>query len=553
MTAYSRRNFLWTGAAMAGTVALASLPRPLVATLGSRPEAVPPIGDPRLKELVLRALEAARAAGATYADVRLTYTRHRRISVGWDGNDRPTRLFWDQVATYNPFDETMSAGVRALVQGYWGFSASPIWSLDELARLGREAVHQAKANALGKQRSVELAPTPIVSNGSWTTPIQIDPFEVNPFEIADYLASLSLYAERTPGVRVRANGYDFSSQDQAFGSSDGSYYTQRIYSSGGAFQFELKLKNGRGGIGELDILGPEAVGWELYRNQPLRDAIDREMERVRRDAELPVKPVDIGRYDAVLDAASMVPIVSQTIGAATELDRAMGYEANAGGTSYITEPLEMVGQLAVGGPLLTVAANRNEPRGLATVGWDDDGVAPEPFTLVKDGVLHDFSTTRESALWLKEHYAKTGTPVRSHGCAAAASAIYAPLTYRPNLVMAPGREALDFEALIAGMSKGLAFQRLATSMDFQQLNGYSIGAAYEIKNGKRVALIASAGILFRALEFWKNLVALGGAGSTRRYAFSTTKGEPPQQSAHSVTAVPAVVKELAVIDPMRKA
>ena len=98
----------------------------------------------------------------------------------------------------------------------------------------------------------------------------------------------------------------------------------------------------------------------------------------------------------------------------------------------------MVGRHPVAAPAVTVTANRTEPGGCATVQWDDEGVVPEEFTLVKDGVLTDFHTMRESASWLKDYYGQQQRPVRSHGCAAAPTALHAPLTHPPNLALAPG-------------------------------------------------------------------------------------------------------------------
>src|SRR5690606_4783141 len=122
-------------------------------------EPVPPVSDPRVKELALRAMEAARAAGAAYADVRLTHTRTRSIGV---------RDVSDQ--------ERLAVGVRALVDGYWGFASGPVWSTEEMVRLGREAVYQAQVGAAGPKRFVELAPTPPVRDGHWDMPVEIDPF-----------------------------------------------------------------------------------------------------------------------------------------------------------------------------------------------------------------------------------------------------------------------------------------------------------------------------------------------------------------------------------------
>lgn len=548
-----RRSFLQkTGAAAAAMAAVATLPRPLLAQLDRTLEPVPPISDPRLEALAARALDAARSAGATYADVRLTHTRTRTI--------RPIG------ARSSVFDqEDMEVGVRALVNGYWGFASGPVWSPDEMARLGREAVHQGKVSALGGLRRVDLAPIPPVLDGHWVMPVQIDPFEVSPFEIQDFLQGLNVYAmEHIPGPgkkSIQENLATFVVQAKAFASTVGSYCTQQLYRSSGVLTVAYRTNDQRLVLRAMEPLRPAALGWELYtaeripqvREGSLREELRRRIEEIREDLALPVKPVEVGRYDTVFDAEGMQNLLDETIGRATELDRALGYEANAGGTSYITDPLGMLGSYQAGAPSLTVTANRSQPGGCATVKWDDEGVEPDELTLVKDGVLHDFQTTRESAGWLRPSYDRLGRPFRSHGCASAPSAVDAPMQHAPNLIMAPGKEAQDFDSFVAGMSRGIAIKRASVTMDFQHSSGLGTGTVYEVKNGKRVARIASAGFLFRATDLWKSLIAIGGEQSVRRYGTRAAKGEPAQECYHSVSAPAAMVKELTVIDPLRKA
>ena len=200
----TRRSLLHSGLKVGvATAAVAALPRPLLAQLGRTLEPLPPIEDPRLKALTARALEAARSAGASYADVRLTHERVRVFSVSTRVDD----------------SESMLAGVRALVDGYWGFASSPVWSPDEMARLAREAVHQAKTNTLGKPRAVDLAPTPVVAEGHWEMPLAIDPFETSPFEISDFLDSLIVYLNRTPNAKINSDSCTAVVQERAFAST----------------------------------------------------------------------------------------------------------------------------------------------------------------------------------------------------------------------------------------------------------------------------------------------------------------------------------------------
>jgi TldD protein len=540
----TRRTLLHSGLKVGAAAAVVSaLPRPLLAQLGATLEPLPPIEDPRLKDLTARALDAARGAGATYADVRLTHERVRGFRS--DAIDD---------------SESMLVGVRALVDGYWGFASSPVWSPDEMGRLAREAVHQAKTNALGKPRMVELAPAPVIAEGHWEMPVAIDPFEISPFEILDFLVGMEMHLARTPRTRIGRNACGVVVQEKAFASTADSYITQRCYRTKGDFAFERMLPFGqRGGTG-LECLSPAGMGWELYsaasiprvREHTIFEEIDLALEELKEDLLMPLKPVEVGRYETVFDPITVSGLVAETLGRATELDRALGYEANAGGTSYLNDPAGMLATFQAGGPLLNVTAERSEPGAVATVKWDDEGVAPDAFTLVDKGVLADFQTTRESVHWLEAAYAKHGRALRSHGCAGAPSAVFAPQQQTPNLSLAPGREAKDFDALVSGSTRGIAVKSGAADLDFQHSSGLGQGRLYEVKQGKRVARLAG-GYLFRSTELWKSLIAIGGEKSLRRYGMRALKGEPAQEYFHSVTTPAVVVKDLTIIDPLRKA
>lgn len=533
----SRRDLLKiTMKVGAGAAVLSGIPRPLLAQIGAvLPEPGMSIRDPYIKELALRAVEAARAAGAAYVDVRLTHTQ--------------------RIDTRRGRGENLVVGVRSLVDGYWGFVGSRIWTPDEMARLGRESVAQARALAIGLARDFDFAPAHIPVDEHWTMPVEIDPFEdVSIDEINDVMDGIRYFVEAYGKFRLEPGSPAawFEVQDKAFASSEGAYCTQRLYRGEGQVSLVLRGRN-RQLVRGLDTLTPAGVGWELFKRQPIHENLRRLMDEMEEDFRRPLKPVEVGRYQVVCDALTIASLAGPTLGAATQLDRAFGYEANASGTSYLNDPLRMVGSFEAGGPLLTLTANRSERGGAATVAWDDEGVRPDEFTLVREGVLQDFQTTRESATWLSDAYTKANREVRSRGCAAAPSAVEPPLTHTPNLRIAPGAEALDFDDLVAGIGEGLAVKRMEVDIDFQGMNGLGQGDVYEIKDGKIVGMISGAGFLFRAPELWKALETLGGEASLRRFGMESSKGEPEQTTYHSVTAPPAVFKEFTVIDPRRKA
>jgi TldD protein len=292
-------------------------------------------------------------------------------------------------------------------------------------------------------------------------------------------------------------------------------------------------------------------GWEMFTEAPLSEDLPRLFDEAEQSRH--AVPVDIGRYDAVFSAQAMAALLDHTIGAATELDRAMGYEANASGTSYLDHPLTMAGSLMIGSPEITITGNRSVVGGAATVRWDDDSVVPHDFTLVDRGRLVDFQTTREQVAWMAPYYKKAGRPLVSHGCAGAQSALMVPMQQVPNLQLMPGKADTSFDDLVAATKNGVAVLSMYVNMDQQQLTGMGYAQVRKIVNGKLGPYLDGAGVQFRSPEIWKNLSTLGGAKSARWFGFRRFKGQPSQETAASVGAVPAQIANVDLIDVKRKA
>ncbi len=535
MTSLPRRTFLKVGTAIGTAVSRpVLLCAPLFARVTTSSVPAVPIEDPHVKQLAQAGLDAALAAGADYADIRLTHVKNRILKGST----------WKDV-------ESMTVGIRALVNGYWGFASSPDWTLDEMARLGRTAAAIARNLSMGKPRSVSLAPVTVVQDGHWDMPVSIDPFKVSREEIEDFCHALVSFGKRFNNWAAKPFECRFSVTAKAFGSTDGSYWTQRLFRTGGSFVWKMIGTQSEQTAGLDQYLSPAGEGWERICKQPLREGIRQLHAELTEDTSLPIKPVDVGRYDAVFDARSLVDILNGSIGAATQLDRALGYEANASGTSYLNDPSTMLGTFQLGAPVLTVTGNRNAPGAVNTVRWDDENVRPSEFPIVTRGIFTNYTVSREGAGWLREMFSTY--PLQSSGCLAAPEASDSPLSRIPNLVMEPSAVQNDFNSLVTGQRKGIVVKRASCDMDFQQTNGFGQGMVYEVKDGKRVALLAGAGFLFRTSEFWNSLQAVGGKNSQVRYGTFSEKGEPPQTTCNSVDVVPVTVKDLTVIDVMRKA
>lgn len=550
----NRRDFLRTG----GTVFAAGLALPrFAASRGTMPLA---FAAADLKALAAAALEAARGAGAGFTEVKLSEYRRKEVGVGsgWGGGPAGTTFS----NSYGTQTDGLGLGVRALVDGAWGFASGILWTVEDAARLGRQAVIQARTMRREGMPPIELVPVPVVRDGHWIQPVERDPFEVPREEILDVLNGNTYYNLRRWG---RPNlSVTFHRWETAFASSDGSFFTQTRYGTEANLMVGLRPVPPIGpfaaamGIGRLFPLA--ARGWEYLAKAPMHDVIERLREDTEAFVALPLKPLDVGRYDTLLDAATTARLLSRTIGTATELDRAMGYEANATGTSYLTDPLAMLGHELIAAPSITVTANRALLHGNATVKWDDEGVEPDEFALVKDGVLVDFQTTRESAGWLREGYTRLNRAVRSHGCAGGTTAREITQQVRPNLKLHPGAGSAGYQELSAGLVNGIAIEQAIVDMDFNGLNGMAMvdqefpnTRFIEIKRGKRTGRFApgAVALLFRAPEFWRGIARIGGSASLAAFPAKCTKGEPAQDTWHTVEAPPVVLRQASIIDPTR--
>jgi TldD protein len=500
-----------------------------------------PLADADLqKQIALAAIDAAKAAGARYADVRVT----RRVSQRYN------------LSLGQPFVsdfEELAIGVRVLINGGWGFASSPLWSVDEATRLARHAVENASANDRTKRRAIEMGEYP-VATGTWIMP-GIDPMSVpieEKIELIDYLESFFKKVRPRAGeVQSECTVKEMigSREERVVATTEGSLFSQVLYRANAI----IHVKSERDGKGiytsSLESTNRGAIGWEVMDLPTIERELWELHEYAKIHATIPKKQVEVGRYDVVCDGITMAGFVDATLARATQLDMTLGYEANASGTSYLgPRPLEHLGTLQIGTPQFTVTANRSMPNGYATVKWDDEGVEPAEFTLIKDGVLVDYQTTREQAYWLSPYYEKIGKPVRSNGCATSESALHVTMQGAPNLVMAPGASNTTFDELVSGIERGLALTKGGVETDFQSRSGFAGGIFREIVNGKLGAYVENASILFDSPQFWKtHLAVVGGPSSVKQIACHRKKGKPEQLTSHTVTAPAGVFKGLAIV------
>ena len=498
-------------------------------------------GDPAINELLMRALDAAKSAGAEYADARVSLNKTQNI------NTRERRVGGLSE------NETLGMGVRVLVQGSWGFAGTSELTAEGVARVARQAAAQAKANRTPGRKPVILAPTPGNQRGTWRSEAKVDPFTIPIEEKVALLLAANAEALKVSGARFVNSSMFFLKEEKSYANSDGSLVAQTIFraqpnmtitaTSAGDFQSRQNTD-----------IAPMGRGYEHVTEAKLLENAPRWAEEAV--AKLSAKPVEPGRYDLILHPTHLWLTIHESVGHPTELDRAMGYEANYAGTSFIFPPEQVLGSLKFGSPLMNVRGDRSQPGSLAACGWDDEGVQPEDFDIVKDGIFVDYQTTREQALWLEAYYKKTGKPVRSHGCSYAQSWADVQFQRMPNVSLLPGTRDLVWEDLIAATDRGIAIVGDGSfSIDQQRYNAQFGGQLYyEIRGGKIVGMLKDVAYQMRTPEFWGALDMLGGP---RSYflggAFGDGKGQPAQSNSVSHGCVPTRHRQINVINTGRSA
>jgi TldD protein len=544
----NRREFLQQGGAALGAAALAgtalgAVPRLLHAAPAPSDRALATFSDDAaVRELMAEALNAAKSAGAAYADVRV-------------GRERQNFVFTREQQIQNVVDtDTIGIGVRALVDGTWGFAATRHLTKDGAAGAAKEAVAIARASRVARDRPVEWLPMPAHKDVTWKSAYTTDPWDVPVEQKADLLLKANAAAMKAKNVQFVFSGLFFVKHERNYANSEGSTIQQTFVRSWPLMQITAVAPDRSDFQNRSNVVQPMGRGWEYVLESDLVGNATKWGEEASQ--KLTAKPVDVGRYDLVLHPTHLWLTIHESIGHPTELDRAMGYEANYAGTSFVAPPEKMLGQLKYGPEFMNIQGDRSQPGALATIGYDDDGVKPDDFLIIKKGILNDYQTTREQAAWLKWWYDKQGQSTRSHGNAYAQSWNSVQFQRMPNVSLLPGEKEQGWDELIAATDRGIAIVGDGSfSIDQQRYNAQFGGQTFhEIRGGKIVGMLKDVAYQMRTPDFWNAMDMIGGKKSYELGgSFFDGKGQPGQVNGVSHGSPPARFKNINVINTGRKA
>jgi TldD protein len=487
-----------------------------------------------MKDLADVALNVARQRGASYADIRFVRTLNNFVTTREKRVENVTNT------------ESYGFGVRVLVDGTWGFAASRDVQKEEVARVAERAVSIARANKSIQRTRVTLVSVEKYPNAKYTTPVQRDPFTVPLTEKADYLLKVNAEAMKVkgaPGPIFVNSSMFFTKEEKYFASTEGSYVEQTLIRSFPSFTVtSVDPKTGR--FEQRSSLGsPIGKGYETVAEYDLLGEVPAAAEQAIQKHT--AKPVEPGRKDLVLHPTHLWLTIHESIGHPTELDRVLGYEANFAGTSFATR--EKLGKFQYGSKFVNIKGDKVQSGGLATCGWDDDGVKTTEWDILKDGVLVSYQTVRDNAgiIGLKH----------SHGAAYADSWGSVAFQRMPNVSLQPAAGSISADDLIADVKDGIYIEGDGSFSIDQQRYNFQFGGQvfWEIKNGKKVGLLRDVAYQARTPDFWNSC---DGVGSREHYqlggSYFDGKGEPGQINAVSHGCPPARFRRVNIINTGRK-
>jgi len=476
-----------------------------------------------MKDLALLALDAALSRGASYADVRICRNRNQYLF----GRDMRIETTADT--------ESMGFGVRAIVNGAWGFASSYRLDRDEIQRIAALAADIARASARLLKQPVELVPEPAYQD-HWQSPIQKNPFKIPMEKKIELILKVNEEMLKVAGIKVATAFLNFKEICKYFASTEGSLIELE--------QFFANPQLTAVAVGADDSqtrtiqVAPEQKGYELI------EAVNW-VEKARQAAEeavqkLKSKEGQAGTRDLITLPSHLCLTIHESIGHATELDRALGWEADMAGTSFVTT--DKLGSLRYGSPLMNIVGDKLLPNALATAGYDDDGVRARRFDIVKDGIFVGYQTTRDLARFVEDK--------ESHGCAYADSWSSFPLQRMPNVWLKPGDKPLTLDQLISDTKDGLLFEGTGSFSIDQQRYNFQFGgdAVWEVKNGKLGDMVKNVAYQSRTPDFWGSLDALCSQDFWENWGvFGCGKGEPMQTAQMGHGSAPARFRRVNIV------
>ncbi len=457
-----------------------------------------------MKDRIEETLETLDSMGVDYGDVRCETVKTEVTMM------RNARL--DECSS----NETEGVGIRVLLNGCWGFAACTGYRRDDMEAAAARAVDVARA--AGGRGKVELAPLDL-QRGVYSGPCSKDPFQVSREHKIDLLQKVSDDMGADPRIKSSFARLWFQKRDRVIGTTRGDLVeTDLVFSE--PFLMATAVNSEDAQSRSLQD-GGRIAGWEWIEES----GMERWGEKAREEAlmKLLADESPSGEMDLILDGLHLSLTMHESVGHPTESDRALGWEANMAGRTFVA--LEDRGRLVYGSELVNFLADNTLPYGIASWGWDDDLVPGQKWYTIRNGVFQEFGSVRETALLVGSS--------SSRGCCRAMDAQCFPINRQPNFYLEPPDNGVSPEALASDVSQGIWIEGRGSFSIDQRRENFQFGGDmfWEIRNGKKVRPLKK--VIYRSVtpKFWGSLDGMADREHFRTMGvLNCGKGEPPQSA-----------------------
>ncbi|HOQ77543.1 MAG TPA: TldD/PmbA family protein [Candidatus Cloacimonas sp.] len=470
------------------------------------------------------AMNAAETLGAEYADIRIQKTIDQVIYLQ------------NLSLKHTSNDVQQGYGIRVFKNGAWGFAHNNVFSDEAVLATVKKAYETAILSAeVNKDKKLSLAPERSYL-ATYKTPIKIDPFNVPLTEKIDLLLEVNRVMLAYEGIKQARSLLIMHKDEKLFANTLGTrldlstHFINPVITAVAVTEDDSQSRT-------FDE-GGRAIGWEWILELDLINIA----KQIAEEALIKVKADTLGeeqRRALILDPNHLGLTMHESVGHATELDRVLGWEADYAGVSFATP--EKLNNYQYGSELINFVGDNTLEGGLATLGFDDDGVPGQKWYIIKDGILKEYGSTRDTALEIGLN--------SSRGCNRATYYFNQPINRIPNLYLLPGTKPLTPGELIADTEDGVYIQgRGSYSIDHHRIN-FQFGGDFfwEIKNGKLLRPLKK--VIYKSYnpEFWNSCDAICDERFWRPFGVvNCGKGQPSQTARMTHGSAPARFRNIRV-------
>lgn len=454
-------------------------------------------------ELMEKALTEAEKYNVSLAEVRVFALTNETLSVRNGQIDQAGKNFDSGI------------NVSIIKDGARGFAMSS--RKDNIAQVVEQAVKIAHASAKKKRKPIELTDEPVIQD-NYITEHKIDPFAVDFEEKLELLKLSDSIMRENPQIRVAESELDYRRVKLYFANSEGARISQEQLYTGTAVQATAV---GKADAQRRDHHDYQMRGFEMTKDFDFETTAKRVADEALLLVNQAVNPEN-EKVTFVLDPYMLGLTIHESTGHPSELDRAMGFEADFAGTSFLTPDLLGKG-FKYGSDLVNLVCDPTIPENLGHYKYDDEGVAAKRFNVVENGIFKNYMTDRETA--------KDVGYEHSFGNSRMSLYNRIPIVRMSHLYLEPDKSGpKNFDEFLADIPNGIyASGWKSHSIDDKRMNfQFSTQIAWKIENGELTTPLKNLTYNAQTPEFWGSVDMIGRENHINGHGPVCGKGVPMQ-------------------------